>query len=681
MTGHGAGVRHLRLTKEQEAKLVTYLDNRLRELKRDNKARIDADKESDLAYDNDKCGRAKLGGIYAHSNLSIPLTSMVVDHFETKSEQDVFGRTPMATFEPEGPADTDLARGLNRFASYKLFKLGKVSDDLLDCQHTIFRHRAQILKATYEEIVDEWEESEVNVIHDAQDGEQPVMILNHGYIIEGRDAFVPALDIVTGAPVQQLQVDPTFILEPTRHYWAPAPKPVRFTDVQYAGPKSREVDSDCFFAPNNTRSLDECDFLGEYYDKPVHWARERFLDRPWMKFDQFFNLVKSQGAKRKTEDARAKESTENENEDRDNVSLGIVEIWLERDVIGWGKPQRIVVWMERKTKTLLDYEFIKKVTPDGKHPYTAVAIAKIKQYWWGYSIPEMVNQYQEYVDKQFNRHSHRNSLNSNPIMAEDPTAIQQKTSFEDMVPGDVFTLEPGKTVNDWLQAYMIPKGDLDTQMLIDKCLEFVRFWLGISNLSQGDYSDVPQNTTLGGQEATLKEASKLSRRWTRRQIMGYTQHLTKLVQILLVTMNEEEVYTYLEGDVAQMGFITADVLKDIIVNAKIIVGKESSTQSLQEQQMTLTTIKEYMMYPPEMQMQVRPVMKKILYLLGHDDVDALLPIPMLPVIGVDPATGQPVPQLGAPAQPGAGGGQPPIDVQASEPEQAGGEVVPFSANG
>lgn len=673
-------MRHLRLTREQESRLVTYLDHRIRELDRDNQDRIDADEESDAAYDNDRCNRAKEGGIFAQSNVAVPLTSMVVDHFATRSEQDVFGRDPIAAFEPEGPADTDLARGLNRFASYKLFKVGGVKDDLLESQHTIFRHRAQILKATYDEDVDEWDEI-ANIVYDSLN-QQPVIILNHGYVVEGRDKFVPSLDIVTGQPVQQLEVDPTFILDPARHYWSPAPGPIRFTHTNYAGARSVEVDSDCFRAPNNARSLDESDCLIEYYDKPIWWARQRFLDRPWINGDQFTKKVRNQDSSRKTEDQRKDESKENLVQfDRDNAKLGIIEIWLERDVLSWGKPQRIVLWMEAKTHILIDYEYQKKVTPHGRHPYTAVAICKTKQYWWGPSIPELVKTFQEYIDLQFNRHSFRNSLNSNPIIGQNTDAIQEKVSFLEMKPGDIYTLEQGKTIQDWLQVFMIPKGDLDTQMLLDKVLEFVRFWLGISNLSQGDYSDVPQNTTLGGQEATLREASKLSRRWTRRQIIGYTEHFSKLVQILLVTMDPEEAYTYLEGDVTQMAFISAEPLKDLTVNARLEMPKESGVQSMQEQQLTLQTITQYVAYPPELQLIVRPVMKKILYLLGHDDVDALLPMPILPPV-IDPMTGLPMPQQPGAALPPPGAEAPPPTEEAAAPAPApaGGEVVPFSAS-
>lgn len=645
-------MRHLRLTQEHETKLVTYLKKRLVELDSDNRDRIDADKQSDKDYENDKKERAKLGTVFAESNMPVPLTSTVVDHFASRTEDEIYSRDPMASFAPEGPADDSLARGLDRFANYKLFKRGQVRNDLLEANHTAFRHRALILKAIYFEDSDTWEENEVSVLYSATDN-QPVLILDHGYVIEGQDKWLEAVDPLTNAPVMVLEADPTVVMDPNRYYYAPAPEPIRFKDVQFAGAKSREVDSDCFRAPNDARSLDEADILAEYYDKPVHWIRDRFLERPWISWERYKNKVAKNNAARKTEDERKKTTKENKAFDLEHSEVGIVEVWMERDVLGWGTPQRIVVWYDKKNETLIDYEYQKKVTPHGRHPYSAIAVCRLKQYWWGPSIPEIIAPFQEYVDLQWNRHSFRNSINANPLLAQNPDAIQEKKSFYDLKPFDVMTLEQGKTVQDWIQAFVFPNADLDTQALIDKAIYWVNFWLGISNLARGDYSDVPQNTTLGGQEATLKEASKLSRRWSRRIIKGIEEHMTKLVQIVLATMQEEEVYVYLEGDQKLMGFITQDSVRDFSVNAKIVIGKESNAQALQEQQLTLQTITQYVTYPPQMQAIVRPVMKKILFLLGHDDVESLLPVPMMPA--VDPMTGQtvmvPVTATGLPPPP------------------------------
>jgi len=676
-------MRHLRLNQEQEAKFKLWLKTRLVELKQDNRERIEADKVSDKDYENSKAERAKQGGIFAESNMPIPLTSTVVDHFSARTEEEVYGRSPMCNFGPEGPADQDTARGLDRFANYKLFKQGKVRDDLLESNHSLFRHRAQFLKAIYDEDFDMWEEHDVSVLHAAKD-QQPVLILEHGYVIEGRDKFIEVVDPISG-PVMALEADPTLTLDPTdpeKYFFAPLKKPVRFKDIFYSGPKSREVDSDCILIPTDLRSPDEADCIAEFYDKPAHWVKARFLDREWMKWKDFESNVRNAGAGRKTQDSRKKIAKEAKAFDMDSASFGIVECWVERDILGWGTPQRVVVWWEPKSETLIDYEFQKKVTPHGRHPYTVTAVCKHKKFWWGPSMPEMMAPFQEYIDKQWNRKSFRNSINANPILGQNPDAIVERKSFLDMQPFEVVTLEHGKTMQDWLQAFVIPNADSDTDEMIDKAIAWVYFWLGISNIARGDYSDVPQNTTLGGQEASLKEASKLSKRWTRRVTRGLEDHLTKLVQIALATMNPEEVYTYLEGDTTQMGFITEQSVKDMMVNARLIISKDNSTQKLQEQQLTLQTIKEYISYPPQFQAIVRPVMKSILFLLGHDDVETLLPPPMMPAM--DPLTGQmtmvpvtpgmPMPPAAAPAtekQEGGEGGQPAAPAE-------GGAVVPFA---
>lgn len=632
-------MRHLRLTELQEKNFITFLKKRLKELDRDNRERIDQDKQSDLDYRNSVNARAKIGTVYAESNMPVPLTCMVVDHFATQGEEQVFGRSPFATFDPEGPADTELTRGLNRFSQFKLFKMAKCDQSMMDSSHSFYRHRAMFMKAIYDEDVDVWEEHEVPVLFDRADN-LPVLLIDHGNVIQDRDRWVPTVDPLTGGITMAHEKDPTLVFDPSRHFYQPSPLPIKFRNIRYAGAKSLEVDSDCIRIPSTCRCLDEADIIAEYYDKPSHWARSRFYQRPWMDWARFEGLTRNSNASRKTKDQRKEQAQGDLSFDIDNVSLGIVEVWVERDVLGWGTPQRFVAWMDTKTDTLIDYEYQKLVTPHGRHPYSAVAIARKNNSWWGYSLPEMMKPFQEYVDLQWNRHSFRNSINSNPIIAQNPDAIQEKKSFLELRPFDLVTLEQGKTIQDWLQAFVFPQQDNDTQELLKQALEWVKFWLGISDISRGDYSDVPQNTTLGGQEASLKKAGNMSRRWSRRLKAGAEDHLTKLVDIMLVTMNPEEAYTYLEGDVSQMAFFSQSAVKDMRINAKISIGKESSTQDIQEQQLTLQTIKEYFTFPPQLQAVIRPVMKRILFMLGHDDVDSLLPVPMMPAI--DPMTGQQV---------------------------------------
>lgn len=675
--------RHFNFVKSQEDALIQFLNKRIPALAKDNKERIEADKKSDKDYRNSKAYRAKAGGLFTHENMSIPLTSYVVDHFSARTEDEIFGRSPFCQFAPEGPSDTSAARGLDRFANYRLFKVGRNDEALMEAQNSQWTHRAQILKAIFHEDADEWDEMNVNVLHDATTG-TPIEILNHGFIVEGRDAFVPTLDPITGAQVDALEADPTFKFDPTRHVYAPTQTPIRMREVREAGAKSCEVDSDCFLAPTDATSLDVAPIIVEFYDKPRHWMNERFWSRPWLTWEQFNAQLSERNSKRKTPGERAEVSQDGGemNNDPENATFAIEEIWLERDILGWGKPQRVVIWRERKTKAIIDIEYQKKITPTGRHPYTAIAPWKPHgaKYWWGYSIPEMLEPFQDYIDKQWNRHSFRNAINSNPIVGEHPEAVVGKKSFRELKPFDTVTLEEGQTMQDWLEVFVFPKLDLDTQDLIEKAIYWVNFWLGISNIARGDYSDVPQNTTLGGQEATLREASKLSKRWTRRIKSGYEEHIEKLLAICIATMDPEEVYTYLENDAEQSAWMVRDVpmgvlpsgdpmptLAELKINVKLLVGREDGTQGLQQQQMAMQLIERYFSYPPVMQQAVRPVYKKSLFLLGYDDVDTLLPPPMMPMI-IDPVTGQPMP-----AVPGMATGAPPPEVAGAE----GGQVVPF----
>ena len=635
----------LRLNQEQESDLIEYIKRRVKELERDNKERIAADKKSDLTYRLQQKARALPGTLFEQSNFPVPLTAWVVDHFSARSEDEVLGRDPCVHFTPQGSADVDVARGIDRLAAYKLFTQGSVKTDLQKSIYPVFAHRALILKATYAEKFNEWEEYDHQLLHDAATG-APVEILNHGFILRDVDTFTTVADMATGQERQQLDADPTFAAEPGRHYFAPAPKPVRFKERLYAAPKSMQVDSDRFLAPSNVRTLDDADFIAETYDKKYSWVLEQFSERPWLTSDALNAKLRGDTAEKKTKGKRAEISRENLSFDYINSNHGILECWVQRDVLGWGKPQQFRVFFMPKHDIILSCDFAVKITPQGRQPYTAIAIWQQDDVWWGYSIPEMLEPIQDYVDLQFNRHSHRNAINSNPIVGEHAEAIEGNRSFSDLKPFDVVPLAEGKTIRDWIETFVFPNADQDTQDLIDKAIYWVNFWLGISNIARGDYSDVPQNTTLGGQEATLKEASKLSRRWTRRLITGLEDHLTLLVRVMVATMDEEEAFIFLEGDARQMGVLEAARVRDILIDAKLVFNVDQTSKSVEVNRLSLEIVEKYanfLITAPWIIPMVRPLMKSSLYLLGHDDVDTMLPlppmIPPMPIMAPQPLGG------------------------------------------
>ena len=77
---------NLKISEEQEKKLLKYLLDRVEQLKEDNRERIEHDKVSWKTYHNDRSDRVGYDSIFTHSNLSVPMTSLVVDHFMARAE-------------------------------------------------------------------------------------------------------------------------------------------------------------------------------------------------------------------------------------------------------------------------------------------------------------------------------------------------------------------------------------------------------------------------------------------------------------------------------------------------------------------------------------------------------------------------------------------------------------------
>ena len=326
--------------------------------------------------------------------------------------------------------------------------------------------------------------------------------------------------------------------------------------------------------------------------------------------------------------------------------------------MGIGVLQDICVFYDPETEVVLYYEYVAKVTPDNKIPYSSISIGKEKNRWWGPSLPEKIGIFQEYVDKQFNSESYRNELAANPIIGVNTQAVEDEPDDVELYAGKVFELKDQHKMEDFISYTQLPNLDNKTQELIDFVFGMVQLWLGVSNLAQGDYQALAPANTATGVEATLREASKIGRRWMRRIVRGFEDHLTKLVKVALATLDETEDFEYMEGDVSTFGQITPEMVKNLEVDAKVILSQEQSQRAIEKANLAIATQDRYFQYQPEMRGFVRPLMVKILGAMGYENVDELLPQEAPP----DPQSEAELMKLMADAQGtgggGAGGGAP-----------------------
>ena len=91
----------------------------------DNKERHNRDALSWDVYHNRREDREVVDTIWDKSNCPVPLTSLVVDHFVSRSEDEITGTAPYFRFDPQGPQDVRPAEDYDRYFNWKLEKVGK----------------------------------------------------------------------------------------------------------------------------------------------------------------------------------------------------------------------------------------------------------------------------------------------------------------------------------------------------------------------------------------------------------------------------------------------------------------------------------------------------------------------------------------------------------------------------
>ena len=615
---------NLKLSEKQESDLVDYLMDRMEQLKTDNKERIDSDKLSWNTYQNDRTDRFQHDTIWANSNVSLPLTSLVVDHFLARAEDEITGSSPYFKFNPQGPTDLPMAESFDKYFNWKLETRGRVRERLEESYLHIFLQRAAVMKSVYEEKKSIWFDHERNALFNNETGEFEEL-LDYGPIIEGDANFSPSVDPGSGNVELRLNEDPSFALRPEIHEFRPYPEGIPTEQIKYKGPRTVVVDSDRFLCPTNVENIEDAEALMELYDKPMRWVKDMFLEREWMDFSTFSNMVKKD-ANPQSETDKNKEYKEDLSFDNDKFPMvQIVECWVSRDVLGTGIPQDFVVFLEPQCKKAIYYEYVAKVTPDNKIPYTTVSIGKHKNKWWGPSLPEKIYTYQQYIDKQFNSQSYRNELAANPIVGVNPQAVEDEPDEVELSPGKVFQLKDQHQIEDFISAVQLPNHDMNTQNMIDFVFGLVQLWLGVSNMAQGDYQALAPANTATGVEATLREASKIGRRWMRRIVRGFEEHLTKLVKVSMATLDQPEVYQYMEGDVQQFATMSPEMVESLDMDVTVILSRDQGQRAIEKAQLALQVQQQYFEAPPEIRPFTRPMLKRMLDAMGYENTDELLP--------------------------------------------------------
>ncbi len=681
------------LTQEQEEKLKAYLKKRYESLQQDNDDRIKTDKEAWDRYNLDvQRRRTQEGMIWRLCNVPVPVYAMVMEHFVSRCEDTTTGEKPYFHFEAVGTSGETKALLYNRYFNWKLDEEARVHDAFQEGQLANFIQKAAFKKAVLDKKVAFWTDRDKRVLFDRASG-QPIEIAGHGPIIEGEDQFTQQLDPAAPPPEPgqppvtraHLNADPTFVLDQERHEYRASPVPLKRSQIIYQGPKSENIPYDRLLIPSDAESSESADIIIEAQNRSYTWFYDNWVERQWANWDLMKAKFLMGDSTPKVEKDTKGERPKIESRDFDTINpvRKVLECWVRRDVMGTAEnpsgtnpPQEFVTWYDPESDVIVGYEWQAKVCPDMKRPYTVVAIRKTPNRWWGKSIWEVGKEIFDAIDRHFNGEFYRTLQQANPPKGGDPTVAEEEPEDIGFDPVKYWKLKSGHKIDELLGYAKVPDTNQRTQMLVEYLIYWIQLWLGISNLAQGDYQAVNTNTTKYGIQKTLSESSMLGRRWIRRVISAYEEHLTKLVQVAITTLpaNAQETFEFSDKNVRLAGELNTAEARSLTVHCSLVMSQDHEEKDIERAKAASGVLENYFeQLNPEVREHMRPLMIEILTDLGYKTAEDMLPITSAIPVNKSMLGGEPLPAAKAIAQ-GALRPDSPVPLPAKdEPEgEAGG---------
>ena len=612
-------------------------------------------------YNRVEWRRWLLGGIFAESNFPAPISRQIVRKMTAKANDHFFSTQPFFAVYPINYTQQTLADEVNKYAQFKI--------DQSKTQHTLelaienaFIRGESVVKTTYE-TEESFYQQYANVLVD----ESGYDILDSaGDFIVSTDLWVDpgqpgAPDPTTGAPgptepsgQSVLKRDGQTPLPQNPIY---QPKLITRKRVKFRGAKSKVVYWRDILIPLTAQSVQEADSVIHLYDMPAMqladmYKRKGLLDATAEEdlesvrraVELLRNISGNSGQPKTAANQARMEIGENLSyvgTQNSEPIVEIAEIYMRYDANGDGIQEEIMLIMDKKNGTPIFYDYLDNVTPDGTRPFDVVRVNPIDGRWFGQGAMEMFESSQEMIDLTVNR------INISQSKAGRMDFWQPSNTLEgDSDPnlelnwGGTCTLKPGKTAEETLSVVTLP--DVKYEILNSQLEFFMQLCAnesGVSTNNDGQSAGLDsQKLATGIRNIEASNAEMSSLYWSHLQ-PDLESILERNLKLIFANLDQQEVYTFFEGDQLKTGIIESTTIKDLEIDIQLLLTKYRGQQVLQSSQMATNLIVQYYQLNPQLQLVCAQLYRQMLKALCVDDSDSII-----------------VPQ---PAQPQQPGGQPP----------------------
>lgn len=600
----------------------------------------------DLVYANKMDWRkTALGGIFAESNLTAPVSRRIVRQMSARAIDYFFSTDPWFAATPEGVDDADRADKLDRYSRFKLER-SMTKEELSKAIELAFVRGEAVVKTTHvskESIYRQW----ATVLVD-EDGKF-ILDANGDYIFEGDAWISPMVDDGMGGMIPDEGA--TRILKKDGVTEEPE-TPIYVRDLvtrkitHFRGAKPGVVYYKDFLCPLTAESLQWADIVCHDYEAPLMSVADYFQRK-----DLFYNkpddtleamrdsveIVKEMGAgssRPKSERNQPREEMGENTTDtgeQDPTAL-FAECWMRYDADGDGIQEEIFMLLDVANEKAVFYDYTANVTWDGERPFEVVRINPVDGRWYGLGAMEMFQSSQEFIDLQLNRINFAQSGSGRVTFWNPSATIEgQNNPHLKLNNGSTYTLAPNMKAEDALQYVTLPEvkaGDL--KFLLEFKMQLMQLESGVVHAGDQQFAGMESAKLATGIRNIEKSGQEMFGIFLSQLEPGLQLVLDDVLGITVANLDKKEVFEYLEGDTRALDEITPEEVKNLKLNVRLLLTRYRGEQQLQSNMQAAALVKEFYTLLPEVQQRVAPFYRQMLKALQVKDADTvIMPLPLV----------------------------------------------------
>lgn len=644
----------------------------------------------ELSYHNDVSWRAHLLGdeednIFATSNLTAPISRRITRQLIARACNYFFGTDPWLAAYPVGGGDVEIADKADKFAKYKLGQCDAKHVFELAIETAFVRGEA-FLKTSYERKENIYQMTAKVLV--GADG-TPVMASDGDYILDS-DKWVEQLiseidpmtreisePLPTGKMVlsrDQKTLQPEGFNPETDYVEMTVPRRISI----YNGPRVDLKYAKDFLFPITAPTIQQADCIVDLYDMPVSDLVDTYMrqaldveegkeapeGRPSV--ERLISVVRemaTEGSEAKSAQNQPKDSQASNYQNQGSMGgIGpvaeIAEFHFRFDANGDGIQEEIFLVADVKSRRPLYYDYEANMTPDGLRPYDVVRINEVDGRIYGIGSMQMFETHQEIIDLLLNRWN-VSQTQAGRVTAFNPSACFEGDSDPDLKlnRGDTYTLKAGKTLKDLVDSMVLV--DVKFEQLKDQLEFFLQMAMnesGVANANDSQMVGLDQAKLATGIRNIEKSGQEMFSIYLSHLEPGFKDCLKKFLKLLFAKMDAAETFEYFEGKIGKELTLTPQEIGDMEMNVNLEMTRYRGEQQLQSNLQAAAQVKEFYMFPPEVQERLAPFYIQILKALQIQDADLIIR-PLAPLMppgqpGADPQIAQgslpqpaPVPNL------------------------------------